>query len=147
LDDKELGLWRPAPGTGLLEPCGEGNGIVHGKPTATPEVFDREQAMAATGGDQELLVEIVGLFLEDCPQMVAEIGRALAAADLDAARRAAHTLKGSVAVLGAQALAAAAREVEDLVRGGDLDGARSAQARVEQEAKRLLPLLEELLAG
>jgi len=120
---------------------------VHGKRTATPEVFDREQAMATTGGDQELLVEIVGLFLEDCPEMVAEIGRALAAGDADAARRAAHTLKGSVAVLGAQALAAAAREVEDLVRAGDLDGARSAYAHVELEAERLIPFLEGLLGG
>lgn len=103
--------------------------------------------MEATCDDPELLREIVGIFLEDCPRMVEEIGRALSAADAEGVRRAAHTLKGSVSVLGAMALAAAAKKIEESARAGDLDTAADAFARVEEEAKRLVPVLEELLAG
>jgi len=120
---------------------------VHERQTESPEVFDRRQAMDATCGDPELLREIVGIFLEDCPRMVGELRAAIAAANGDASRRAAHTLKGSVSVLGANALAAAAKDVEHLARAGDMAGAAAAVARVEEEVNRLLPVLEELVAG
>jgi HPt (histidine-containing phosphotransfer) domain-containing protein len=116
---------------------------VHERQTASPEVFDERHALSATGDDPELLREIVTLFLEDCPRMVAALERAPDAAALC---RAAHTLKGSVAVLGAQALAAAAREVEELARAGD-PAVAAAIARVREEARRVRPVLERLLAG
>lgn len=120
---------------------------MHQRQTASPEVFDRAQADETTGGDEDLLREIVGIFVEDCPRMIDELGVAIRAGNQDAARRAAHTLKGSVSVLGAKALAAVAKEVESLARAGDLDAAGAAFARVEEEAARLAPVLEELLAG
>lgn len=126
---------------------GKGKGTVHQRQTESPEVFDRGQAMEATCGDPELLKEIVGIFLEDCPRMVADLEHAIDASDTEAARRAAHTLKGSVSVLGAKALAAAAKEAEDAARAGDVDAAAAAFARVEEEANRLVPVLKELLAG
>jgi HPt (histidine-containing phosphotransfer) domain-containing protein len=109
-------------------------------------VFDRAQALATTGDDPELLREIVALFLEDCPRMVKDIEVALAAADCESAARAAHTLKGSVAVLGACALAAAARDVEQTARKDDLEAAAGAFRQVADEADRLVPVLEALLA-
>ena len=120
---------------------------MHERQTESPEVFDRAQASEATCGDPDLLKEIVGIFLEDCPRMVTELERAVDSGDAEAVRRAAHTLKGSVAVLGAKALAAVAKEAEHHARAGDLDAAAAAFARVEEEAKRLVPVLEELLAG
>jgi HPt (histidine-containing phosphotransfer) domain-containing protein len=120
---------------------------VHERQTLGPEVFDRAQALEATGGDEELLREIVSIFLEDYPRMVEELGNAIARGDVEAARRAAHTLKGSVAVLGGKALSAAAKEAEDCARAGDLDAAGSVFDRIEQEAARLVRLLEELLAA
>lgn len=113
--------------------------------TASPVVFDRRQAAEATGGDDELLREIVAIFLEDCPRMIEEIAEAAHAGDADALRRAAHTLKGSVGVLGAKALAAAAKDVEDGARAGDVETATAAFERVEEEARRLVPVLEGLL--
>jgi len=120
---------------------------VHKRQTESPEVFDRAQAMEATGDDEELLKEIIGIFVEDCPRMIEELSAAIDAQDPETARRAAHTLKGSVSVLGARALAAAAKEAEDHARTGDLEAAATALARVEEEAARLAPVLEELLAG
>jgi HPt (histidine-containing phosphotransfer) domain-containing protein len=125
----------------------EGKGTVHERQTESPEVFDRGQAMEATCGDKELLREIVGIFLEDFPSMMDALRKAVAKGDFEAARGAAHAVKGSVAVLGANALSAAAREAEDRARAGDKDGTRRAFVRVEEEAKRLAPVLEELLAG
>lgn len=120
---------------------------MHERQTESPEVFDRAQAMEATGDDEELLREIVGIFLEDCPRMIAELKASIRAKNAEAARRAAHTLKGSVSVLGAKALAAAAKDAEGHARAGDLEAAAAAFAHVEEEAARLAPVLEELLAG
>jgi len=120
---------------------------VHDRQTLGPEVFDRAQALEATGGDEELLREIVSIFLEDYSRMVDELGTAIARGDAETARRAAHTLKGSVAVLGGKALSAAAKEAEEHARAGDLEATGAAFARVEREAARLVPVLEELLAA
>ncbi len=120
---------------------------MHERQTESPEVFDRRQAMEATCDDPELLREIVGIFLEDCPRMVGDLRAAVAARNGEALRRGAHTLKGSVEVLGANAVATAAKDVEQLARAGDFAGAAAAFARVDEEVKRLVPVLEELLAG
>ncbi len=120
---------------------------MHERQTASPEVFDRRQAMEATCDDPELLREIVGIFLEDLPRMVSELRNAVATRDKETLRRAAHTLKGSVSVLGGSALAAAAKDLEARARASDLDAWRGGLARVEEEAKRLVPVLKELLAG
>jgi HPt (histidine-containing phosphotransfer) domain-containing protein len=147
LDDKELALGGLPPGLSLPAEPREREGNVHDRQTESPEVFDRAHAMEATGGDEDLLREIVGIFVEDSPRMIEELGAAIRTGNQDAARRAAHTLKGSVAVLGAKALAAVARDAESHARAGDLEAAAAAFARVEEEAARLAPVLEELLAG
>ncbi len=120
---------------------------MHERQTESPEVFDRRQAVDATCGDPELLREIVGIFLEDCPRMIGDLRKAIASSNSEASRRAAHTLKGSVAVLGANAVAAAAKEVEQHARAGNLSAAAAAFARVEAEVERLVPVLKELLVG
>lgn len=58
------------------------------------EIFDRKTALEQMGGDEELMVELVELFLEDLPERLQEIEAALAAGDAEALSRAAHTLKG-----------------------------------------------------
>jgi HPt (histidine-containing phosphotransfer) domain-containing protein len=65
-----------------------------------------EALIEAIGGDA--VRDIIGLFLDECRELVAMI----AAASPDAARRATHSLKSSAGQLGAAALAEAALAVE-----------------------------------
>ena|GEM_PF-369562 len=68
------------------------------------------------GDNDEFLREIVGIFLEDTPQRIAELEQSLAANDTSKFTRAAHSIKGSSANLGASALRAVAETVEHLSR-------------------------------
>ena len=75
------------------------------------------------------VAELIDTFGEDARELIATLRRALAAADLDAFRRAAHSLKSTSESLGAAGLAALARELETMARAGNLRrGRRPARA-------------------
>ncbi len=56
--------------------------------------------------------ELVGTFLEEAPQMLAELRAAQAAASAEAFRRAAHSLKSNSHTFGALRLGEMARQLE-----------------------------------
>jgi HPt (histidine-containing phosphotransfer) domain-containing protein len=60
----------------------------------------------------EFVGELVGTFLEEAPQMLAELRAAQAAASAEAFRRAAHSLKSNSHTFGALRLGEMARELE-----------------------------------
>jgi PAS domain S-box-containing protein len=67
--------------------------------------------------------ELIDTFSQDAVELIATLRRTLAAADVDGFRRAAHSLKSTSQSLGANGLAARARELESEARAGSLDGA------------------------
>ena len=75
-------------------------------------VFNRELALERVGGDEELLDEIVGLFLGEYPGLLEQIQSAVNSGDAKALYRSAHTLKGSLSALGAEAAQKQAMELE-----------------------------------
>jgi CheY-like chemotaxis protein/HPt (histidine-containing phosphotransfer) domain-containing protein len=98
-------------------------------------------ALARVGGDRELLAEITRLFIEDTPRHLDGIEHAIAAANGDALRRAAHGLKGAAANFDAQAVVDVARELEEMGRASTFDHAPSALRRLRAETDRLLATL------
>jgi HPt (histidine-containing phosphotransfer) domain-containing protein len=99
--------------------------------TAT-QVVDRPTVdrLARTMGGA-FVAELIDTFSEDARALIATLRRTLTEADLDAFRRAAHSLKSTSESLGAGGLAARARELETMARAGSLQGA---EARLEQLA-------------
>ena len=73
-----------------------------------------EELREAAGAD--FVAELVDTFLEEAPQMLAELRAAQADAAADRFRRAAHSLKTNALTFGAMVLGAAARALEQ----GDL---------------------------
>jgi len=69
----------------------------------------------------ELLNELIDVFLEDGPRMIAAMHAALAAHDVDAFRRNAHSMKSNADTFGATELAEHARALEVMGRAGNLD--------------------------
>jgi signal transduction histidine kinase/DNA-binding response OmpR family regulator len=114
--------------------------------TTAPVALAVDQAamLAAVEGDVELLRELVGLFLEDYPQRVAELRQAIAAGDANTVARLAHALKGAVGNLGAHAAGVAALSLEQAGWAGDMVQIPAAFAALEQEMARLLPVLTAL---
>jgi len=79
------------------------------------------QLVASMGAS--FVAELIDTFGEDARELIATLRRALRDADLDAFRRAAHSLKSTSESLGATRLAALARELEAAARAGSLNGA------------------------
>ncbi|CAN5339267.1 hypothetical protein BH09PSE6_BH09PSE6_27230 [soil metagenome] len=63
-------------------------------------------------GDEPLVPKTINLYLRTTPKIIDDLRSALARDEIDGMRRAAHTLKSSSAIVGAVALAAAARQLE-----------------------------------
>lgn len=70
-------------------------------------------------GKPDLLARIVGLFRDDAPSVVAKIGDAIEADDLEGVRVHAHTLKSSAAYVGAIELSKRLGELEAAARDGN----------------------------
>ena len=64
-------------------------------------VIDREQALAATGGNEALAKVIFETCVEESPGILDEAKRAISAGDFATARRCGHSLKSSFGAIGA----------------------------------------------
>ena len=98
----------------------------------------------ATGRKLRVLT-IVDTFLEEAPGILAELRTALAAADVDGYRRAAHSLKSNGNTFGALAFASMARDAElggftgdAATDGAVLDALEAAFTAAAAELKKLL---------
>jgi HPt (histidine-containing phosphotransfer) domain-containing protein len=106
-------------------------------------LFDRETALDRLGGDEELLTEISALFLQECPVMMERLRAAVVAGDAHAVMETAHSMKGSLATLGAEEGVLLAMDLEMMGRNRALAGSREPLARLEE---LLIALKEELAA-
>jgi signal transduction histidine kinase/CheY-like chemotaxis protein len=114
-------------------------------PVATPApLLDQAGALERLGGDVALLTELVSLFLQDAPKLIAEIHSALAQQDADALRRAAHSLKGASAYIGATTASEIAYRLERLATQGQLQEASHVMGELERVLAALQPLLQQL---
>ena len=98
---------------------GTGSGDQQGQAAASESVVDREQLAAATGGDEELMREILDIFAAGLPALVARIADAAESEDYPRLAAAAHELKGSAANVGAKRLARIAAEIESAAKKGE----------------------------
>ena len=108
-------------------------------PTIDPATF--EKLKETTGA--EFAVELVDTFLQEAPVMLGDLRRAMAAADAEKFRRAAHSLKSNSNTFGALALAAMARELEVGGLPTAAAGGRSLDA-LDQEYSRVAAALTAL---
>ena len=99
-------------------------------------VFDELKQTAGA----DFAVELVGTFLDEAPQMLAELRAALAAGSAERFRRAAHSLKTNAYTFGASALGAKARELELGGLPADASGVEALQALYDAAAAELREL-------
>lgn len=86
-----------------------------------------------TGGNEKLTRSLAKTFLADAPRTLALIRAAVAKKDAAKLARAAHLLKGSIAIFGAAKAVAAARNLEALGRASNLADTTSALCSLESE--------------
>ncbi|MDA1052562.1 MAG: response regulator [Planctomycetota bacterium] len=110
--------------------------------TAQPSVaFDLTELLANVGGNHQLLLEMIGIFLDECPKQTAAMRHAIDNHDAAKLRLAAHTLKGSLRHFGAEHPAALAEALEEMGKRDELDGADPTCAELEPEVQSLMTSL------
>lgn len=86
------------------------------EPTSTPSsastVFDLDVAMETVDGNRELLAEMAAAMISETPRLMTQMEQAIEEKDRESLQRAAHTVYGSVAILGAKRAAEAASSLE-----------------------------------
>jgi HPt (histidine-containing phosphotransfer) domain-containing protein len=108
---------------------------------AAPVAFDEDGLRQRLGGDDDLMTDVIRLFLEDLPARLAEIRAAVNGRNAEALRAAAHTLKGSAGNLSAGGLFEAARVLERIGTESRMDAAEAAWRRLSVEATTIIGVL------
>jgi two-component system sensor histidine kinase/response regulator len=96
--------------------------------------FDKDDFLRRLMGDEDLVRSILTGFIKALPQDISAIRDGLAELDSTALRRSAHTLKGSAANVGANALSAAAQQIEQAGQAEDFAAATACVEKLEQQA-------------
>lgn len=92
---------------------------------------------------EDFVVELVGTFAEEAPQLLADLRSALQASDTERFRRAAHSLKSNSNTFGATRLAELARTLEL----GGLPASAAPLDALEAEYTRTVAALQALAQG
>jgi CheY-like chemotaxis protein len=79
-------------------------------------VFDQDTLLTLVAGDRELVSEITDIFLDSLPNHLEELEEARESGNLTRLEAAAHALAGSAETVRAERAAAAARELEEMLR-------------------------------
>ena len=116
--------------------------VAGGAPAAAIDraTFDR----LTTSMGREFVAELIDTFGEDARELVATLRRPRPASDLDAFRRAAHSLKSTSESLGATRLAALARDLEATARAGSLDGVEDRVGQLVKQYELVIQALGDL---
>ena len=108
------------------------------------EILDTSAALEGVGGDQEFFWEMLGIFRAAWPTLMHEIREALVKGDLPQVEDAAHILKAGAQNVAARRVYMAALLLEKMATYGELEGARQACGRLEEEIGQLQVAVESL---
>jgi two-component system sensor histidine kinase/response regulator len=119
----------------------EGSGAPSDPPIGNGSIFDRDELLKRLSGDQDLLADVLKMFVEDCPHRIEAIRGAVERGDAAQIRSEAHALKGAAGNVSAAAVFAAARALEAAAAEARLDAVGELCDRLSGEADRLVALL------
>jgi PAS domain S-box-containing protein len=113
-------------------------------PVQQGESIDRAELLDRVEGDQELLAEMVQLFVADAPHLLDAMRTALREGDMVLLERTAHSMKGAAGNLSAKVTVGAASQLEQSAKEGDAELAKRNLSDLEDAVERLLSLLANL---
>ena len=112
---------------------------------AREATLDLKLALARLDNDQDLLCDVIGIFMAECPKSISQMEAAIQEVDSEKVYRLAHRFKGSAGSLAAQRAMALGAALEAVGRAGDLEKARQIFAQLKEEVGILLPQLKGIL--
>lgn len=109
-------------------------------------VWNGEQALQFVSGDEELLCELMTIFLQRRKPLMKEIFQAMGKGDAEAVCESAHAFKGAVNHFSAIEIRNLAQALEDKGRRGDLIGGEAMVLELEEMVEELVESLEKVLS-
>jgi HPt (histidine-containing phosphotransfer) domain-containing protein len=103
--------------------------------------LDRETILERLEGNQDLLSELVELFLIEAPELIEAMRTALQGGDMRALEHSAHSMKGAAGNFSASSAVSAASQLEKDAKNHDLKAAKESLATLELAIERLMPEL------
>ena len=104
---------------------------------------DWKVAQSLTGGDADLLDELITMFPVESVKHLAAVRAGIDAGDAQQLTRGAHSLKSAAGFFGAKTLVACALEMENLGSASSIPEAGNLLPTLEQETARLNEVLEQ----
>jgi two-component system sensor histidine kinase/response regulator len=114
---------------------------------AGSKTFDEEALRQRIFGDEELMVELVDLFLDDLPARLGAIHQAIVEQHAGALHAAAHDLKGAAATLSTDALASAADELEQIGADANFTAVAAASDRLSGASRAAIEVLRRFVTS
>jgi HPt (histidine-containing phosphotransfer) domain-containing protein len=112
------------------------NGDEEKKP-AENKTVDLEIALQAVGGDKELLLEALSIFIEqDYPEQLKQLKEGVESLNAQKIKAAAHSIKGNARTFGGMILGDIAQHIEEKGRIGNLEGTIGLIDNLEAEFKQ-----------
>jgi PAS domain S-box-containing protein len=147
-DNRPIGDGQPI---GDSQPAGGNHSPAAPRPPGASDagelVFDKLGALEHLAGDEELLSELIHVFLDSVDQQLAELSAAACCGDQAAARRVAHAVKGAASHIGARQVQRAAAAIEASPPGGDAASVQAALAELERIVAHSRSVLRASLAA
>jgi len=112
--------------------------------TATTSLLDMADLRGRFAGRADLLRRVIKIFDEQTPELLARLRHAFRRGDAQTVEYAAHTLKGSLAQLGAQITAGLAEQLEHAARVAAPGRSEAVLKELETQAAQLRRLLNNL---
>jgi protein-histidine pros-kinase len=100
---------------------------------AHSSVFDREAFLRMVSGREELLKQLLGVYLEDAPPVIAKLRDAVTRKDAPLLADVAHKLKCTLGYLQAREACETAGLLAEMGQSADLAGAAELFSRIEQQ--------------
>ncbi|HKT76506.1 MAG TPA: Hpt domain-containing protein [Sphingobium sp.] len=110
-------------------------------------LLDWTRALQNTDGDEELLIELAGVFIDEGPEMMRQVRAAIDSRNAQELQRAAHSLKGSAHIFAASAATDAAFRLEVMGAEAKFTDAADAWSILRFEVDGLLAALKARVGG
>lgn len=108
-------------------------------------VFDKDEALEINGDEEEFLKELAEMFLDDLPEQILVVKKAVNSRDSNALEKSAHKLKGAVANFGKNTVFKAALNLETMGRENRWDDVEETYGTLTREAERLVCALRKFV--
>jgi len=109
------------------------------------EGFDPIALWQRVNGDRQLLVELVELFMQECPRLLQKIRSSIEQGSFTEIQKFSHKLKGSALQFSGRGAAAAAGALEDAAKGQSLQEAERLFAKLSEEIIHLISSLRSMV--